>query len=89
MENLEQLKKTVTAAGAEVAGIERGPNGAERLVIRTPGGLITIGVPLKGELDRDIENAAAAASKIVASAKILTAGPARHLSVALGLKRQH
>jgi hypothetical protein len=89
MENLEQLKKTVAAAGAEVAGIERGPNGAERLVIRTPGGLITIGVPLKGELGRDIENAAAAASKIVASAKILTADPARHLSVASGLKRQH
>jgi hypothetical protein len=84
MENLEQLKKTVAAAGAEVVGIER-----DRLVIRTPGGLVTIGVPLKGELDRDIENAAAAASKIVARAKTLTADPARHLSIASGLKRQH
>jgi hypothetical protein len=45
MENLEQLKKAITGAGAEAAGIERGPKGAERLVIRTRGGLITIGVP--------------------------------------------
>jgi hypothetical protein len=89
MENLEQLKKAVAEAGAEVAGIERGPNGAQRLVIRTPGGLITIGVPLKGELSRDTENATAAADKIVASAKVLTADPARHLSAASGQKRQH
>jgi hypothetical protein len=88
MENLEQLKETVGAAGAEVAGIERGPKGADRLVIRTQGGLITIGVPLKGELGRDIETAATAASKIVASARILTADPARHLSASLGQQRQ-
>jgi hypothetical protein len=84
MENLEQLKKAVTRAGAEAAGIERGPNGAERLVIRTLGGLITIGVPLKGELSTDIENATAAANKIVASSKVLTADPARHLSITHG-----
>jgi hypothetical protein len=89
MENPEQFRRTVTEAGAEVAGIERGSKGVERLVIRTPVGLITIGVPLKGELSKDIENAAAAANKIVARAKILTADPARHLSVASGLKRQH
>ena len=34
-----------TAHGAEVAGVERGPKGAKRLDIRTPGGLITIEVP--------------------------------------------
>jgi hypothetical protein len=34
MENLEQLKSAATEAGAEVVGIERGPKGAERLVIR-------------------------------------------------------
>jgi hypothetical protein len=84
MENLEQLKKAVTEAGAEAAGIERDPKGAERLVIRTLGGLITIGVPLKGELSGDIENAIAAANRIVASKKILTADPARHLSIAQG-----
>jgi hypothetical protein len=88
MENLEQLKKAVAEAGAEVAGIERGPKGVARLVIRTPGGLITIGVPLKGELSRDIENATAAANKIVASAKVLGADPARHLSASSGQKRQ-
>ena len=65
VQNLEQLKKAVTGAGAEVAGIKRGPKGAERLVIRTLGGLITIGVPLKGELSRDIENATAAANKLL------------------------
>ena len=59
----KKLKKAVTGAGAEAAGIERGPTGAERLVIRTLGGLITIGVPLKGELSTDIENATAAANK--------------------------
>jgi hypothetical protein len=47
MENLLRLNKAVTEAGAEVAGIEHGPEGAERLMIRTPGGLVTVGVPLK------------------------------------------
>jgi hypothetical protein len=84
MENLELLKKAVTEAGAEAGGIERGPRGAERLVIRTLGGLITIGVPLKGELSRDIENATVAANRIVASAKVITADPARHLSITQG-----
>jgi hypothetical protein len=72
IENLEQLKKAVTEAGAEAAGVERGAKGAQRLVIRALGRLITIGVSLKGELSRDIENATAAANKIVASAKALT-----------------
>jgi hypothetical protein len=82
-------------AGADPAPVasirqlnEHGPKGAERLVIRTPGGLITIDVPLKGELSGDIENATAAANKIVASAKVLTADPARHLSSASGQRRQ-
>ena len=86
MENLQRLNKAVTEAGAEVAGIEHGPEGAERLMIRTPGGLVTVGVPLKGELSGDLENATAAANKIVASAKVLTAGPARYLSLATGQK---
>ena len=82
-------------AGADPAPVasirqlnEHGPKGAERLVIRTPGGLITIDVPLKGELSGDIENATAAANKIVASAKVPTADPARHLSSASGQRRQ-
>src|SRR4051794_30659985 len=86
MENLQRLNKAVTEAGAEVAGIEHGPEGAERLMIRTPGGLVTVGVPLKGELSGDLENATVAANKIVASAKVLTAGPARYLSLATGQK---
>jgi hypothetical protein len=45
--------------------------------------LITIEVPLKGELSKDLESVTAAAGKIVASAKALTAEPARHLSVVL------
>jgi hypothetical protein len=41
MSNIEQFKTAVIAAGAEAKGIERGPGGAERLVINTLGGLVT------------------------------------------------
>jgi hypothetical protein len=80
MSNVEQFRIAVIAAGAEAKGIERGPRGAERLVISTLGGLITKEVPLKGEFDQDIENVASEARHIVARAKILTAEPATKLS---------
>jgi hypothetical protein len=79
MSNLDQFKDAVTEAGAEAIRIERGSGRAEHLVINTRGGLITREVPLKGDLDKDIENAASAARQIVASAKVLTAEPARKL----------
>jgi hypothetical protein len=56
----------------------------ERLVIRTLGGLITIGVPLKGELSKDIENAAAAANKIVARAKNTYSRPGQTFECRVG-----
>jgi hypothetical protein len=80
MSNIEQFKTVVIAAGAEAKCIERRPGGAERLIINTFGGLVTKEVPLKGELDEDIENVMSAARQIVASAKSLTAEPATKLS---------
>src|SRR5664279_557416 len=80
MSNIEQFRTAVIAAGAEARCIERGPGGAERLVINTFGGLITKEIPLKGELDKDIENVTSAARQIVISAKSLTAEPATKLS---------
>jgi len=78
MSNVDQFKNAVTEAGAEAAR-ERGSGRAERLVINTRGGLITREVPLEGDLDKDIQNATSAARQIVASAKVLTAEPARKL----------
>jgi hypothetical protein len=86
MSNIEQFKTAVIAAGAEAKGIERGPGGAERLVINTLGGLVTREVPLTGEWDKDIENVTFAARQIVASAKSLTAEPATKLSRAAWTK---
>ena len=80
MSNIEQFKTGVIAAGAEAKCIERGLGGTERLVISTFGGLVTKEIPLKGELDKDIENVTSAARQIVASAKRLTAEPATKLS---------
>jgi hypothetical protein len=80
MSNVEQFEKVVTKAGAEAMRITRGPKGAERLIIQTRGGFITREVPLRGDLDRDIQDATASAKEIVASAKSLTAEPARNLS---------
>jgi hypothetical protein len=80
MSNIEQFKTAIIAAGAEAKCIERGPGGAEWLVINTFGGLVTKEVPLKGELDKDIENVTFAARQIVARAKSLTAEPATKLS---------
>jgi hypothetical protein len=79
MSNVGQFTKAVTEAGAEAARIERGPRGVERLVINTLGGLITREILLKGDLDKDIENATSAAREIVARARSLTAEPARKL----------
>jgi hypothetical protein len=80
MSNIEQFKTAVIAAGAEAKCIERRPGGAEWLVINTFGGLVTKEIPLKGEVDKDIENVTFAARQIVASAKNLTAEPAMKLS---------
>jgi hypothetical protein len=84
MANVEQFKKSVTEAGAVAIRIMRGPRGAERLIIQTPGGLITREVPLRGDLGKDIQLAATSAKEIVASAKDLTSAPARNLSTARG-----
>jgi hypothetical protein len=78
--NVEQFEKAVTEAGAVAMRIMRGPKGAERLVIQTPGGLITRDVPLRGDLDKDIQAAATSAQEVVASAKRLTEAPATSLS---------
>ena len=80
MSNVEQFEEVVTAVGAEAMYIRRDPKGAERLIIRTPGGLITREVPLLGDLGRDIQRAMTSAREIVASARSLTAAPARNLS---------
>jgi hypothetical protein len=80
MSNVEQFEKAVTEAGAAALRIMRGAKGAERLVIQTPGGLITREVPLIGDLRRDIQHATTSAQEIVASAKRLTAAPATSLS---------
>jgi hypothetical protein len=84
MSNVEQFEKVVAEVGAEATRIERGPKGAERLIIRTPGGLITREVPLKGDLGKDIQDATAAAKQIIASARSLTAKPASNLSWSRG-----
>ena len=55
MANIEQFEKAVTEAGAVAMRIMRGMRGAERLVIQTPGGLITKEVPLRGDLGIDIQ----------------------------------
>jgi hypothetical protein len=86
MSNIEQFKAVVIAAGAEAKGIERGPGGAERLVINTRGGLVTKEVPLTGEWNQDIENVTFTARQIVAHAKSLTAEPATKLSRSAGTK---
>ena len=80
MANVEQFEKVVTEAGAVAMRIMRGPRGAERLIIQTPGGLITKEVPLRGDLGKDIQAAATSAQEVVASAKRLTAAPATSLS---------
>jgi hypothetical protein len=80
MSDIEQFEKVVTEAGAVAMRIMRGPKGAERLVIQTPGGLITREVPLCGDLGKDIQAATTSAREIVASAKRLTSAPARNLS---------
>jgi hypothetical protein len=80
MSNVQQFEKVVTEAGAEAIRIMPGPRGAERLVIQTPGGLITREVPLRGDLDTDVQHAMTSAMEIVASAKRLTSAPARNLS---------
>jgi hypothetical protein len=86
MSNVEQFEQAVTEAGAVALRIERKPQGEDRLVIQTRGGLITRAVPLKGDLGEDIQDATAAARQIVASAKSLTAEPARSLSMPQPLK---
>jgi 4-hydroxyphenylpyruvate dioxygenase-like putative hemolysin len=80
MSSLEQFEKVVTEAGAVAIRIMRGPKGAERLIIQTPGGLITTEVPLIGDLRGDIQHTTTSAQEIVASAKRLTAAPATSLS---------
>ena len=80
MSNVEQFEKAVTEAGAVAMRIMRGSRGAERLIIQTPGGLITREVPLIGDLRRDLQHATTSAQEIVASAKRLTAAPATSLS---------
>jgi hypothetical protein len=80
MSNVEQFERAVTEAGAIAMRVMRGPNGAERLVIQTPGGLITREVPLRGDLGKDIPAATISAEEIVASAARLTSPPARNLT---------
>jgi|SRR6516225_7891742 hypothetical protein len=80
MSNVEQFEKAVTDAGAEAVRIMRRPNGSERLVIQTPGGLITREVPLRGDLGKDVQAATASAKEIVVSARHLTSPPARNLT---------
>jgi hypothetical protein len=86
MSNVEQFENAVTETGAEALRIMGGPRGAERLVIQTPGGLITREVPLRGDLGKDIQAAATSAKEIVDGAKRLTAEPARDLSTTRGPK---
>ena len=80
MSNVEQFARVVTEAGAEATRIMQDYRGAERLVIQTPGGLITREVPLLGDLGKDLEHAATSAREMVTSAKSLTSPPARSLS---------
>jgi hypothetical protein len=80
MSNVEQFENVVTEAGAEAMRIMRGPKGGERLIIQTPGGLMTREVPLIGDLSQDILLATTSAKEIVATTKRLTAAPVRTLS---------
>jgi hypothetical protein len=80
MSNVEQFQKAVSDAGAVAMRIMRRPNGSERLVIQTPGGLITREVPLRGDLGRDVQAATTSAKEIVASASHLTSPAARTLT---------
>ena len=80
MSNVEQFEKAVTDAGAVTMRIMRRPNGSERLVIQTPGGLITREVPLRGDLSKDVHAATVSAKEIVASASHLTSPPAGNLT---------
>jgi hypothetical protein len=80
MSNVEQFEKAVTDAGAVAMRIMRRSNGTERLVIQTPGGLITREVPLRGDLGQDVQAATTSAKEIVASARYLTSPPARNLT---------
>ena len=80
MSNLEHFEKAVTDAGAVAMRIMRRSNGAERLVIQTPGGLITREVPLRGDLGQDVQAVTTSAKEIVASARHLTSPPARSLT---------
>jgi hypothetical protein len=80
MSNVEQFQKAVTDVGAVAMRIMRQPNGSERLVIQTPGGLITREVALRGDLGKDVQAATTSAKEIVASAGYLTSPPARNLT---------
>ena len=80
MSNVEQFEKAVTNAGAVAMRIMRLPNGSERLVIQTPGGLITRELPLRGDLGKDVQAATNSAKEIVTSARYLTSPPARNLT---------
>ena len=80
MPNVEQFQKAVSDAGAVAIRIMGRPNGSERLVIQTPGGLITREVPLRGDLGQDVQAATTSAKEIVASARHLTSPPARTLT---------
>lgn len=80
MSNVEQFEKAVTDAGAVAMRVVRGPSGSERLLIQTPGGLITREVPLRGDLGKDVQAATTSAREIVASAGLLTSPPARNLT---------
>jgi hypothetical protein len=88
MANVEQFERVVTEAGAVAMRIMRGPKGAARLVIQTPGGLVTREVPLRGDPGTDIQAAANSAKEIVASAQSLTANPARALTTSALSARQ-
>jgi hypothetical protein len=88
MANIEQFEKAVTEAGAVALRIVCGPRGVERLVIQTPGGLITRDVPLRGDLGKCIQAVTLSAREIVASAKSLTAHPARALTTSVLTARQ-
>jgi hypothetical protein len=79
MSNVEQFEKAVADAGAVVMRIMRGSRGSERLLIQTPGGLITREVALQGDISEDIQAATISAMEIVASARRLTSPPARNL----------
>jgi hypothetical protein len=80
MSSVKEFEKAVTDAGAVAMRITRRANGSERLVIQTPGGLITREVPLRGDFSADFEAAATSAREIVASANHLTSPPARNLT---------